>query len=368
MRPVHHIKALAACAKTEDLGSLLMVRDEEPRSARSFRAVQTPNSTTCDSRPPGKSDFERIDEEFPFLKSNSAAPLAARLARGLAEAVRAIRRDPVAFLGAIPESGPIPLAEKGKRRAGLTVAIVVYAVALLGIYASYSIFHRTTPRAAAVSRLEITSLAPPPLPVKAPPVFKQTGGAINKSQLQAPLRPAEQPKAESTEARPVARPLDQAQSTTEPKPQISTAASGPSSLASGTAPTGPFGDGGHGAGTADGAGTSWGAGEKVALSAAVNYNDVFPVGAVTTRPQIVGRPVPGYTEEARRAQVEGAVRVSVVLNPNGTVSAITVVRRLGYGLDEKAIEAARQLRFVPAQKDGHTVSVRVFLEFKFSLL
>jgi len=82
----------------------------------------------------------------------------------------------------------------------------------------------------------------------------------------------------------------------------------------------------------------------------------------------LGRPVPGYTEEARRAQIEGAVRLSVVLNANGTVSDIRVARGLGYGLDEKAIEAARQLRFVPAQKDGHAVSVRVFIEFKFSLL
>jgi len=58
----------------------------------------------------------------------------------------------------------------------------------------------------------------------------------------------------------------------------------------------------------------------------------------------------------------------VVLNANGAVSDITVTRGLGHGLDEKAIEAARELRFVPAQKDGHTVSVRVFLEFKFALL
>jgi len=62
------------------------------------------------------------------------------------------------------------------------------------------------------------------------------------------------------------------------------------------------------------------------------------------------------------------VRLSVVLNANGTVSEITVARGLGYGLDRKAIEAARELRFVPAQKDGRAVSVRIFLEFKFTLL
>jgi len=73
----------------------------------------------------------------------------------------------------------------------------------------------------------------------------------------------------------------------------------------------------------------------------VNYNDVFSISRVTTRPQILARPIPGYAEEARRAQVEGVVKLSVVLNSNGTVSDITVVRGIGYGLDEKAIAAAR---------------------------
>src|SRR5262249_44026294 len=125
---------------------------------------------------------------------------------------------------------------------------------------------------------------------------------------------------------------------------------------------------GSGSGTGNGTGTGSGAGSEGAQSAKVNYNDVFSVSSVTTRPQILGRPTPGYTEEARRGQVEGAVRLSVVLDADGSVSEIRVVRGLGYGLDERAIEAARQLRFVPAQKDGHKVSVRVFLEFKFTLL
>jgi TonB family protein len=100
----------------------------------------------------------------------------------------------------------------------------------------------------------------------------------------------------------------------------------------------------------------------------VDYNGVFSVGSVTVRPQILGRPTPGYTDEARRNQIEGSVKVSVLLKADGAVSDIQVARGLGYGLDEKAIEAARQLRFVPAQKDGHAVSVRLSLEFKFSLL
>ncbi|HEX3230012.1 MAG TPA: energy transducer TonB, partial [Pyrinomonadaceae bacterium] len=106
----------------------------------------------------------------------------------------------------------------------------------------------------------------------------------------------------------------------------------------------------------------------VGTGVSVDYNGVFSVGSVTVRPQILGRPTPGYTDEARRNQIEGSVKVSVLLKADGAVSDIQVARGLGYGLDEKAIEAARQLRFVPAQKDGHAVSVRLSLEFKFSLL
>jgi protein TonB len=60
--------------------------------------------------------------------------------------------------------------------------------------------------------------------------------------------------------------------------------------------------------------------------------------------------------------------VSVVLRSDGTVGDVTIVGGLGHGLDEKTVEAVRQLRFIPGEKDGHKVSVRVFLEFRFSLL
>src|SRR5262249_20320009 len=125
--------------------------------------------------------------------------------------------------------------------------------------------------------------------------------------------------------------------------------------------------GGSGKGTGTASGSGSGAGPET-VNAKVNTSDVFSVSNVTTRPQILGRPNPEYTEEARRAQVEGAVKLSVVLGADGGVSDISVVRGLGYGLDERAIQAARQLRFVPAEKDGHRVKVRVFLEFKFKLL
>ena len=335
--------------------------------ARSYVAVLSPNDRSeKDSSPRYYSNREtkieihgQTDADLAFLMPKAMAPLLVRLARELAETIRAARQDPLAFISAIPESGSVPRMKRSRMRAGIMVAIVVYGLALSAIYASYVIFHRAKPSTEAAQHLEITYLGAPALPVKkALPVFKATG-TISKSQLPSPTPPAEQPRAELIEAKPSPRPLDQTQSKTEP--------TGPSSPAGENASAVPAsGLAGAEQGTGNGAGSD--TGRAGGSSADVNYNGVFSISSVTTRPQILARPVPGYTEEARQAQVEGAVRLSVVLSADSTVSDIKVAHGLGHGLDEKAIEAARQLRFVPAQKDGHTVSVRVFLEFKFSLL
>jgi TonB family protein len=86
------------------------------------------------------------------------------------------------------------------------------------------------------------------------------------------------------------------------------------------------------------------------------------------RAQILAKPAPGYTEDARRANVSGVVRLRVVLGADGNVKHILVLRRLSHGLTEKAIEAARQVRFKPATLGGQPVSQYVVLEYGFNVL
>jgi TonB family protein len=93
---------------------------------------------------------------------------------------------------------------------------------------------------------------------------------------------------------------------------------------------------------------------------------VYPMSA-SLRPTILYREKARYTEHARQTRVEGTVVLSVVFNVNGAITHIMVVRGLPDGLTEKAIEAARKIRFQPAVKDGMPVSVRGSLEFTFSL-
>ncbi len=95
---------------------------------------------------------------------------------------------------------------------------------------------------------------------------------------------------------------------------------------------------------------------------------VWRIGAGVSAPVPVYRQDPEYTEEARRAKVSGAVRLSVVVDKEGLARNIVVVESLDPGLDQKAIEAVRQWRFRPAQKDGQPVNVRATIVVNFQLV
>ncbi len=68
--------------------------------------------------------------------------------------------------------------------------------------------------------------------------------------------------------------------------------------------------------------------------------------------EILSKPVPTYTEEARNQKVEGEVLLEVVFEASGKLRVLRVVRGLGHGLDDAAVHAAEQIRFKPALKDG----------------
>jgi TonB family protein len=88
---------------------------------------------------------------------------------------------------------------------------------------------------------------------------------------------------------------------------------------------------------------------------------------VEQRARLLVKPEPQYTEEARRNQVTGTVMLRVVFASNGEVVQIRALRTLPFGLTERAIAAARQIRFEPAMKDGRPVSVFMQLEYNFNL-
>jgi TonB family protein len=98
-----------------------------------------------------------------------------------------------------------------------------------------------------------------------------------------------------------------------------------------------------------------------------DYSKIFTGKDVTTKARLLSKPEPQYTEDARKNQITGTVVLKVVFASNGQVTNIRTVSGLPYGLTERAIAAARQIKFVPATKDGHQVSMWMQLEYNFNL-
>jgi TonB family protein len=110
------------------------------------------------------------------------------------------------------------------------------------------------------------------------------------------------------------------------------------------------------------------AGFDVARSAPPSAPRVAPAPERVDVPvEILFKPTPVYTEEARRLKVEGDVLLDVEFAATGAVSVLQVVRGLGHGLDEAATTAARQIRFKPAQTSGRPITFRTTVHIVFRL-
>jgi TonB family protein len=99
-----------------------------------------------------------------------------------------------------------------------------------------------------------------------------------------------------------------------------------------------------------------------------NENMTFYTGKeVTTKARVLSKPDPQYTMEARRNQTSGTVILRCIFGANGRVFGFHVVVGLPDGLTERAVQAARQIKFIPATKDGHPVSMWMQLEYNFNV-
>jgi TonB family protein len=90
-------------------------------------------------------------------------------------------------------------------------------------------------------------------------------------------------------------------------------------------------------------------------------------GPATTQVEIISKPSPVYTQEARQVKLEGEVLLEVLFTANRQVHVNRVVRGLGHGLDEAAITAASQMRFKPAQRLGSPVDSTAIVHVVFQL-
>jgi TonB family protein len=130
---------------------------------------------------------------------------------------------------------------------------------------------------------------------------------------------------------------------------------------------GPGSGGGIGSGRGTGIGSGKGAGYGPGEGGGFG-GGVFRVGNGVSPPRPLYKPEPEYSEEARKAKYQGTVVLYVEIWPDGKAHNIRVVRSLGLGLDDKAVEAVTKWKFAPGKKDNTPVKVGATIEVNFRLL
>lgn len=128
------------------------------------------------------------------------------------------------------------------------------------------------------------------------------------------------------------------------------------------------GGGGSGLGSGNGGGVGSGNGNGIGPGEGGNYGGgVMRVGGGVSGPVLLYSVEPEFSDEARRAKYQGICVVGLVVDAEGRPQAVHVVRPLGMGLDEKAIQAVEQYKFKPAMYKGHPVAVQVNVEVDFHI-
>lgn len=136
-------------------------------------------------------------------------------------------------------------------------------------------------------------------------------------------------------------------------------------------PSGPPSNGtGSGGGIGSGSGGGIGVGSGPGVGAGHGGGTgggAFRVGGGVSAPKVLYEPDPEYSEEARKAKYQGVCTVQLVVGTDGRPHDVRVLRSLGLGLDEKAIEAVNQWKFEPGRKDGNAVATIINVEVQFRL-
>jgi TonB family protein len=131
------------------------------------------------------------------------------------------------------------------------------------------------------------------------------------------------------------------------------------------------------AGFGNGVATGTGGGRSGGIVKTAGFTESEPVKLVAKREetpkadtlpvQIISKPTPAYTPDARAAKIEGEVLLEVVFSASGKLQVVRVVRGLGHGLDESAIRAAEQIRYKPATRGGSPIDSSATLHIVFQM-
>lgn len=330
--------------------------------------------------------------DVPLFSGLHLDPLHTRLAREFKQNYNDCRRDPKAYV-----KGFFAVSQREGQRIELLLWCMLFAfLALLIAFICFFVIPRILfPKPVQEeNQLQVISMLTPLPPP--PDMLKNSGGAgfgakksggggggggrqevtpPSKGRLPTPSLEQPQIVAPTTKQRieqpslPVA-PVIKVDPSLVPKQDMNIPIGDPKGL---PAPPsdGPGTGGGIGRGSGGGVGGGDGGGAGQGRGGGIGGGEPGgPAGNGTTslRPTILSQVKPKYTEEARQNKIQGKVVLSVEFRADGTIGDIRVVRSLGFGLDENAIAAARQIRFRPAVSNGAPVNTRAKVEFTFNLI
>ena len=122
---------------------------------------------------------------------------------------------------------------------------------------------------------------------------------------------------------------------------------------------------GHGTGIGPGNGPGLGPGKNGGTGGDVGY---LGGGGAVTPPALLSKTEPEYSEEARKARLQGTVLLRIEVDTHGQPQNISVRQSLGLGLDDRAMEAVRKWKFIPGKVNGKPAVVVAYVEVNFRLL
>jgi len=322
---------------------------------------------------PGGNPSDNPDDLHLLLSSKIDEPFFRSLARSIKEIIHPPKLPPLEVT-----SKPVAVKEiwgfyggQGKR-AGLTSFLVHVSVITL-------LFVLGTNRAVQqVVKQQIDLIAPDIAPYK-PTVKKDTmhGGGGGGDRSPTPVSKGKLPKLANKQfVPPMVKPPDNPKLVMDPTliiqpdaniPKVNMDQLGDPLAKSGLASNG-FGSGG-GMGSGRGGGVGPGSGPGFGPGSGGNMGGgAYKIGGGVSPPSILYKVEPEYSEEARKAKFQGTVLLFVIVDEKGNPRDIKIIRPLGLGLDQKAVEAVEKWKFSPGKKDGKPVPVQAQIEVNFRLL
>jgi protein TonB len=261
------------------------------------------------------------------------------------------------------ESKPIAVVDRMKvKRDPKSTAIAVVIHGLVILLIAY-ILIKKIPLSAPAKTTLVTEIAIPP---QAPPKAATMGGGGGQ-RGPTPVSKGSPPKfADQQIVPPKAPPLEEPKIKIEPTVEVQKDVKMAMNLPNFGVPNSPL----VGTSMGNGSGTGLGSGNGSGIGPGSGGNiggGPRRIGGGVSAPVLIFQVEPEFSEEARKAKVAGNVLVNLWVDTNGNPSHVRVIRGVGMGLDEKAVEAVRQYRFKPAMENGKPVLVELNVEVNFQI-